>query len=80
MTATNENKQKALYTEAEKYRRLNEVEQQIFWQQKQIEYQVMSGAEKELWKKATDENLLEIKQHLLLMRQRIDLLKSTSTV
>jgi|JI10StandDraft_1071094.scaffolds.fasta_scaffold257386_3 arginyl-tRNA synthetase len=80
MTTINDNKQKQLYQEIGKYNQLSKEEQQVYWQKKQEEYEVMSPEEKKLWTKATDGNLLEIKQHLLSMRQRIDLLKSTTTV
>lgn len=80
MTTMNDNKQKQLYQEAGKYNQLSEEEQQGYWQKKQEEYEAMSSEEKQLWANATDGNILEIKQYLLSMRQRIGLLKSTTTV
>lgn len=78
MTTMNNNRQKQLYQEAGKYNQLNEVEQQEYWQKKQAEYDAMSTTEKELWTKATDENLCEIKEYLLTMSKKIEALKPTT--
>jgi len=72
--------QKQLYQEAGKYRKLQIVDRQAYWQKKQEEYDAMALEEKEMWSKATDENLAEIQQYLLTMQERINNLPLATTI